>query len=103
MIRGETVPITLDFSGQDVDFTLADEILVTLEQGDCNEVTVTPTVDSATQLTVELTQEQSLGFKFPSPVYPLKIQVNFMQSNIRYASEVSCVTVGEQLFDEVIA
>lgn len=102
MIRGETIPIVLDFTGQDVDFTLADDIAVTLGQGDVNEVTIVPTVDSATELTVELTQAQSLAFKFPSSVYPLKVQVNFMQGGYRHASEVSCVALGEQLFDEVI-
>lgn len=102
MIRGETIPITLDFSGEDVDFTQASEILVTLQQGHI-EVNKTPTVDDATTLTISLTQVESLGFKLPSLVSPLEVQVNFLKSGVRYASEVTAVTVGKQIYDEVLA
>lgn len=103
MIRGETVPLTLDFSGQDVDFALADAgtLLVTLKQGNI-EVTKAPTVVDATTLTVELTQTESLGFKMPSEVCPLGVQVNFLAGGVRYPSEVTEITVGKQLYDEVI-
>ena len=102
MIRGETIPITLDFSGEDVDFTQASDILVTLQQGHI-EVNKTPTVDDATTLTISLTQTESLSFKLPSLVSPLEVQVNFLQSGVRYASEITEVRVWKQIYDEVMA
>lgn len=100
MIRGTTVPILLDFSGEDVDFTSVDTILVTLTQWDVS-VTVTPTVVDETTLQIELTQVQSLGFKL-TVGYPLNVQVNFLEDGVRYASEVTAVTVGKQIYDEVM-
>ena len=102
MIRGTTIPITLDFTGEDVDFTAASSIKVTLEQGG-HEVTKIPTVDDAVTLTVNLTQAESLSFKAPSVVYPLGIQVNWLNGGVRYASDVTEITVGKQLFDEVMS
>lgn len=103
MIRGTTAPLILDFSGQDVNFNLADvgTLRVTLKQAK-TEVTLTPRVVDETTLEVSLTQLQSLSFVLPSSVYPLQIQVNFLQGGVRYASEVSSIKVGLQLLDEVI-
>lgn len=102
-VRGTTLPITLDFTGEDVDFTALHDILVTFEQGG-TEVTVTPTVDDAVTLTCSLTQVQALKFKAPSVVYPLDIQVNALNaSDERVASLVTSVTVERQLYDEVIS
>ena len=102
MIRGATIPIVLDFTGEDVDFTAVDSIKVTFEQGG-HEVTKIPTVDDAVTLTVNLTQAESLSFKAPSVVYPLGIQVNWLNGGVRYASDVTEITVGKQLFDEVMS
>ena len=101
MIRGETLPIVLDFTGQDVDFTAVSSLKVTLAQNDI-KVNVTPTVTDAVTLTVGLTQAQSLGFIKPSLVYPLEVQAHWLESGYRVESEVSSVILGKQLFDEVL-
>lgn len=102
-IRGTTLPIILDFTGEDVDFTALHDIVVTFEQGGI-EVNITPTVTDAVTLTCELTQTQALKFKAPSVVYPLDIQVNALNaSDQRVASLVTSVTVERQLYDEVLS
>ena len=101
MIRGETLPIVLDFSGQDVDFTSATSIKATIRQGSA-KVTKTPTVTDATTLTVNLTQAESLSFSNPSLVFPLEFQCNWLEGGERVSSEISIDRIGDQLYTEVL-
>ena len=102
MIRGATYPITIQCEGAH-DLTTVDSIKVTIGQGDANEVNLVPTNVTEDTVTVELTQAQSLNFKFPGIVYPLKVQVNYMKDGVRYPSYVTEEEVSEQIYDEVMA
>ena len=99
MIIGHTYPISLQMA--DATFTQYTDITVTFAQRNVS-YDLTPTVISDTELEVQLTQEQSLSFVAPSIVYPLKVQVNYMDGTSRGGSYVATITTEEQLNMAVI-
>lgn len=100
MIRGDTIPISLTCA--QAQFTQATNIVVTISQADVS-YNFTPTVISDTEIQVQMTQAQSLEYKKPSLVYPLKIQFNYLLNGVRMPSYVTEDTVGEQLYNEVMS
>jgi hypothetical protein len=98
MIVGTNPPISITCSN--ARFTTYTDIIVTLSQGSV-EIDLTPTVVSDTELSVSLTQVQSLKLSAPS-AYPLKVQANWLDNGVRYATYVTIANTYEQLYGEVI-
>ena len=95
---GTTPTYVLTFQG--VDFTTADEIVVTIS--DMNEVTILERTPEATEttLTFSLTQEQTLAM----PIGSCLIQVNWLYDggNKRAASNKAKIDFKKNLKNEVM-
>ena len=95
---GTTPTYVLTFQG--VDFTTADEIVVTIS--DMNEVTILELTPEATEttLTFSLTQEQTLAM----PIGSCLIQVNWLYDggNKRAASNKAKIDFKKNLKNEVM-
>jgi len=96
---GTTPTYVLTFQG--VDFTQADEIVVTIS--DMNEVTILELTPEATEttLTFSLTQEQTLAM----PIGSCLIQVNWLYNNRdkRGASNKAKIEFKKNLKNEVMS
>ena len=99
MIVGTNPPISI--TCEDAEFTTYTDIVETLSQGSV-AIDLTPTVVSDTELSVSLTQAQSLTLSAPS-AYPLKVQANWLNNGVRYATYVTTADTYEQLYSEVIS
>lgn len=88
---------------KDVDITAAD-VYVTIEQ-DLTEVTLSgaslslSSVEDGTQVTFYLTQEQTALF---SVYNKAKVQVNWLISGHRYATEIKQIRIYDNLIEEVL-
>ena len=100
--RFTTPPISLLVKG--VDITAAD-VYVTIKQGTTEinltdtDLTLTASGDD-TQVEFSLTQAQAGSLDFGSYA---GIQVNWIDSGVRYATEIANVKIYENLYDEVIS
>lgn len=87
----------------EADLSQADEIHVTIAQGDryAVDIEVDPAeVVGQHDLQVRLTQRQTSGFRLNPPT--TEIQVNFMVGGIRKATEIVSVPVKDNLLRKVI-
>ena len=106
MIPGCTHAIDLELDDHSIDLSQATNIYVTIAQGSVSVVVSgeSVVVTSGYQLTVYLTQEQSLKFSSGSPA---KVQVNWIYAQAddrvdRAATEPFEIPVGEQLLKRVL-
>lgn len=100
MIRGTTPTFILTLNDENVDLTLAENVYVTFSQA---WTILTKTGDdldiSKKQISVYLTQEETLSFVFST----LEIQVNWTYSDgQRASSEIKRVSLNRNLINEVL-
>lgn len=92
------LPITIRVTGYDM--TAADNIHVTFRQGAVVVVVTDITVDSATQITLVLTQWQTGRFKGDKPI---EVNINFFDANgLRKASKTATIGVDSNLLERII-
>lgn len=97
--RGTTPTLLLTFTEQNLDFTAAEDVYVTIKYGD-TKLTKTGTDLVLTQKTISvfLSQQETLTF----PEGECEVQANWTGGGKRAASDIGQFYFSKQLLDEVL-